>query len=74
MHQAETRRVAVGPFEIVEQAPMHVAEHGHTAIDRVLQPRQRFGNVTATLRVIGGGCLGMAITAGIGSLVHISGI
>ena len=27
-----------------------------------------------TLRVIGGGCLGMAITAGIGSLVHLSGI
>jgi VIT1/CCC1 family predicted Fe2+/Mn2+ transporter len=27
-----------------------------------------------TLRVIGGGCLGMAITAGIGQLLHVSGI
>ena len=27
-----------------------------------------------TLRVIAGGCLGMAITAGIGQLLHISGI
>jgi VIT1/CCC1 family predicted Fe2+/Mn2+ transporter len=29
---------------------------------------------TPTLRVIAGGCLGMAITAGIGQLVHVSGI
>jgi VIT1/CCC1 family predicted Fe2+/Mn2+ transporter len=27
-----------------------------------------------TLRVIGGGCLGMAITAGIGQILHVSGI
>lgn len=27
-----------------------------------------------TMRVIGGGCLGMAITAGIGQLLHVSGI
>jgi len=27
-----------------------------------------------TLRVIAGGCLGMAITAGIGQALHISGI
>jgi len=26
------------------------------------------------LRVIAGGCLGMAITAGIGQLLHVSGI
>ena len=30
--------------------------------------------LTPTLRVIGGGCLGMAITAGIGQLLHVSGI
>jgi VIT1/CCC1 family predicted Fe2+/Mn2+ transporter len=30
--------------------------------------------LTPTLRVIGGGCLGMAITAGIGQALHISGI
>ena len=30
--------------------------------------------LTPTLRVIAGGCLGMAITAGIGQLLHISGI
>jgi VIT1/CCC1 family predicted Fe2+/Mn2+ transporter len=30
--------------------------------------------LTPTLRVIAGGCLGMAITAGIGQLVHVSGI
>jgi len=30
--------------------------------------------VAPTLRVVIGGCLGMAITAGIGSLVHLSGI
>jgi VIT1/CCC1 family predicted Fe2+/Mn2+ transporter len=30
--------------------------------------------VKPTLRVVFGGCLGMAITAGIGSLVHLSGI
>jgi len=27
-----------------------------------------------TLRVIGGGCLGMAITAGIGQILHVSGV
>jgi len=27
-----------------------------------------------TMRVIAGGCLGMAITAGIGQVLHISGI
>ena len=30
--------------------------------------------LTPTLRVIAGGCLGMAITAGIGQLLHVSGI
>ncbi len=30
--------------------------------------------LTPTLRVIAGGCLGMAITAGIGQLLHISGV
>ena len=30
--------------------------------------------LTPTLRVIGGGCLGMAITAGIGQILHVSGI
>lgn len=30
--------------------------------------------LTPTLRVVIGGCIGMAITAGIGSLVHLSGI
>jgi VIT1/CCC1 family predicted Fe2+/Mn2+ transporter len=30
--------------------------------------------LTPTLRVVLGGCIGMAITAGIGSLVHLSGI
>lgn len=30
--------------------------------------------VAPTLRVVIGGCIGMAITAGIGSLVHLSGI
>lgn len=36
-----------------------------TAGSRILIP---------TLRVIGGGCLGMAITAGIGQILHVSGI
>ena len=30
--------------------------------------------LTPTVRVIAGGCLGMAITAGIGQALHISGI
>jgi VIT1/CCC1 family predicted Fe2+/Mn2+ transporter len=30
--------------------------------------------LTPTIRVILGGCLGMAITAVIGSLLHVSGI
>jgi VIT1/CCC1 family predicted Fe2+/Mn2+ transporter len=30
--------------------------------------------LTPTLRVIAGGCLGLAITAGIGQLLHVSGI
>jgi VIT1/CCC1 family predicted Fe2+/Mn2+ transporter len=30
--------------------------------------------LTPTIRVIIGGCLGMAITAGIGRLLHVSGI
>jgi VIT1/CCC1 family predicted Fe2+/Mn2+ transporter len=30
--------------------------------------------LTPTLRVVIGGCIGMAITAGIGQLLHVSGI
>jgi VIT1/CCC1 family predicted Fe2+/Mn2+ transporter len=41
----------------------------------VLSARTAGSKITIpTLRVIMGGCLGMAITAGIGQLFHLSGI
>ncbi|MCK7532423.1 MAG: hypothetical protein MZV63_16020 [Marinilabiliales bacterium] len=50
--QAETVRVAVGPLEVVHQAPQEVALHGHAIRRRALELRQIVPEVHHPVRVV----------------------
>src|SRR5476649_2041055 len=52
MDQAEARGVAVGPFEIVQQAPQEIAAHGNPLRRRALELRQVVAQVHYAIDVV----------------------
>ncbi len=52
MHDAEALRVAAGPFEVVQQAPHHVARHRHAGGQRLAHRADVRGEVGGAVGVV----------------------